>query len=56
MAQKTESKGDKEWQPQLEAMEKRMMECIDKLDKTIVENTQELYGKMVRDLENPMKN
>lgn len=41
---------DKEWQSQLEAMEKRMAENIENLDKKITENTKELLSSMADNL------
>lgn len=43
-------RGDKEWQAQLEVMEKRVMDSIEKLDKKVSDSTQDLLGKMVENI------
>lgn len=41
---------EREWQSQLDAMEKRVMERIENLDKKIMENTKELCSTMKENL------
>lgn len=45
-------KVDEEWQALLDAIAKRMTESIEKLDKRITENTQDLYDKMKERIRN----
>lgn len=40
---------EKEWQTQLESVEKRVMESIEKLDRKMTETTQ-LFGKVMKNI------
>lgn len=43
-------KVEREWQNQLDAMDKRVMKSIEKLDKRVTESSQELFGKMIENI------